>query len=344
MSGGTRATIIKFGTFAIIMAVLTTFLFFIFGQYQTGATTGYSAVFNDVSRLKSGDTVRVAGIRVGTVNSVSLRPDKKVVVKFDADRSLPLTDGTKAAVRYLNLVGDRYLELIDGPGSTKRLPAGAQIPVDRTSPALDLDLLLGGLKPVLRGLNAQDVNALTSSIIQVFQGQGGTLESLLSKTTSFTNALADNKEVVQQVIDNLNTVLATIDKEGGKFSGTIDRLQRLVTELAADRDPIGAAIDSLDRGTASLADLLTKARPPLRGDVDQLNRLAPLLDDHKTHIEAGLIKAPQNYRKLIRAGSYGSVINWYLCALTWRATDMQNRTVVAPWFKQEGGRCAEPDA
>jgi phospholipid/cholesterol/gamma-HCH transport system substrate-binding protein len=339
-----RGTIVKFGIFVVVMSVLTTFLFFIFGQYRTGSTAGYSAVFNDVSRLKPGDTVRVAGVRVGTVNGVSLRPDKKVVVTFDADRNVVLTDGTRAAVRYLNLVGDRYLELLDGPGSTRQLSAGGQIPSDRTSPALDLDLLLGGLKPVVRGLNAQDINALTQSLIQVFQGQGGTLESLLSRTSSFTNTLADNKEAVQQVIDNLNIVLATIDKEGGKFSGTIDRLQRLVTEFAADRDPIGAAIDSLDKGTASLAELLTKARPPLSIDVDQLNRLAPLLDDHKDQIDAGLIKAPKNYHKLVRAGAYGSVINWYLCSLSWRATDMQNRTVVAPWFKQDGGRCAEPDA
>jgi phospholipid/cholesterol/gamma-HCH transport system substrate-binding protein len=344
MNRSMRGTIIKFGSFAVVMAMLTTFLFFIFGQYRTGSTTGYSAVFNDVSRLKSGDTVRVAGVRVGTVDSVSLRDDKKVLVKFDADRTVVLTNGTKAAVRYLNLVGDRYLELVDGPGSPKQLPAGGQIPVDRTAPALDLDLLLGGLKPVTRGLSAQDVNALTSSLVQIFQGQGGTLESLLSKTSSFTNALADNKEAVQGVIDHLNTVLGTIDQEGGKFSGTIDRLQKLVSEFAEDRDPIGAAIDSLDKGTASLADLLSKARTPLRNDVDQLNRLAPLLDDHKDFIDAGLIKAPQNYHKLIRAGSYGSVINWYLCSLSWRATDMQNRTVVAPWFKQEGGRCAEPDA
>lgn len=119
-----RLTLVKFGVFAVVMAVLTAFLFFIFGQYRTGATTGYSAIFSDASRLKSGDSVRVAGIRVGTVNSVSLRPDKKVVVKFDADRGIVLTEGTKAAVRYLNLVGDRYLELVDGPGSTKRLPAG----------------------------------------------------------------------------------------------------------------------------------------------------------------------------------------------------------------------------
>ena len=87
MRGSLRATLIKFGVFAVVMAVLTVFLFFIFGQYRTGAVTGYSAVFNDASRLKAGDSVRVAGIRVGTVNGVSLQPDKKVVVKFDADRS-----------------------------------------------------------------------------------------------------------------------------------------------------------------------------------------------------------------------------------------------------------------
>ena len=160
------------------MAVLTAFLFFIFGQYRTGATTGYSAVFNDASRLKNGDSVRVAGIRVGTVNGIALQPDKKVVVKFDADRSVVLTDGTKAAVRYLNLVGDRYLDLVDGPGSARRLPAGGQIRIDRTAPALDLDLLLGGLKPVVQGLNAHDVNALSSALLQVFQGEGGTLQSL----------------------------------------------------------------------------------------------------------------------------------------------------------------------
>ncbi|WP_371869010.1 MCE family protein [Mycobacterium botniense] len=340
--GSMRATLIKFGVFAIVMAVLTAFLFFIFGQYRTGATTGYSAVFNDVSRLKSGDSVRVAGIRVGTVNGVSLRPDKKVVVKFDADRSIVLTDGTRAAVRYLNLVGDRYLELLDGPGSTKRLSAGGQIPVDHTSPALDLDLLLGGLKPVIQGLNAHDVNALSSALLQVFQGQGGTLESLFAKTASFSNALADNDQTVQQLIDNLNAVVATLSKDGEKFSGAIDRLERLIGGLSEDRDSIGAAIDALSRGAASLADLLSSARPPLAGTVEQLSRLAPLLDQDKDRLDAAVQKAPKNYRKLVRLGVFGATIPYYVCGLWIRGTDLQGKTVVAPWFKSEAGRCKEP--
>lgn len=344
MRGGWRATLVKFTIFAVVMIFLTTFLFFIFGKYTTGSTTGYSAVFTDVSRLRSGDTVRIAGIRVGTVTGVSLREDKKVVVTFDADKSIALTTGTRAMVRYLNLVGDRYLELADGPGSTRILPRGSQIPVDHTAGALDLDLLLGGLKPVIQGLNAQDVNALARSLIQILQGQGGTLESLFAKTSSFSNALADNSEVIQQLIDNLNSTVDTLAKNGDQFSGTLDRLQKLITALSKDRDPIGNAIVQLDNGTASIADLLTNARPPLAGTVDQLNRLAPLLDDGKDLIDASLQKAPENYRKFVRSGSYGSFFNEYLCGIAFRATttDPSSRPVFFPWIMQTSGRCAEP--
>ncbi|MFN8033110.1 MAG: MCE family protein [Mycobacterium sp.] len=341
MSGANR-TVVKLGIFGLVMALLTTGLFFVFGEYQTGAKYAYSAVFADASRLKGGDTVRVAGIRVGTVNSVTLQPDKTALVTFDADRDVVLTSGTRAAVRYLNLVGDRYLDLIDGPGSTRVLTAGAQIPVDRTAPALDLDLLLGGLKPVIQGLDPQEVNGLTAALLQIFQGEGGTLESLLSRTSSFSNTVADNSQTVEKLIDDLDAVMATVAKDGGKFSAAVDRLQRLVTELSADRDPIGGAITSLEGATASLTTLLTDARPPLSGSVDQLNRLAPLLDQDKDRIDAQLQKTPENLRKLIRLGSYGSWVNYYICGLNFRVTDLEGRTAVFPWLIQEGGRCAEP--
>jgi phospholipid/cholesterol/gamma-HCH transport system substrate-binding protein len=334
-------TLIKFTIFGVVMAMLTAFLFFIFGQVRTGATNGYSAVFADASRLEAGDTVRVAGIRVGTVQDVSLQSDRSVLVTFNADRNIVLTTGTKAAIRYLNLVGDRYLELVDSPGSTNILPVGSQIPEDRTSPALDLDLLLGGLKPVIQGLNPQDVNALSASLIQVLQGQGGTLDSLFSKTSSFTNALADNNQVIEQLIEDLKTTLDTLSKDGDDFSGAIDRLEQLVHGLSQDRDPIGEAITSLDNGTASLTDLLGRARPPLAGTIDQLNRLAPLLDADRDRLDATLERAPELYRKLARVGSYGAFFPYYICGIAFRASDLEGRTVQFPWIRQESGRCAE---
>lgn len=337
-----RGTAIKFGIFAIVMTVLTVFLFMIFGQFRAGSTSSYSAVFANASQLKSGDTVRLAGLRIGTVEKVSLREDNSVLVKFNADRDVVLTQGIRVAVRYLNLVGDRYLELVDGPGPATVLTPGSQIESDHTAPALDLDLLLGGLKPVIRGLNPRDVNALASALLQVFQGQGPTLQSLMSRTSSFSNDIGAKNEAVDRLIDNLNTVAQTLARDGDQFSGAIDRLQNLITGLSQDRDPIGDAIEALNTGTASVATLLASARPPLAGTVDQLNRLAPLLDNGKGLLDSALQKAPNNYRKLARAGAYGSFVNYYICGLAIRATDFQGRTVVAPWFKQTEGRCAEP--
>ena len=341
MKARATGTLIKFTIFGLVMAMFTAFLFFIFGQVRTGPTNGYSAVFADASRLETGDTVRVAGIRVGTVQDVSLRADRKVVVKFDADRNVRLTSGTKAQIRYLNLVGDRYLELVDTPGSTRILPVGAQIPVDRTAPALDLDLLLGGLKPVIQGLNPKDVNALTASLIQVLQGQGGTLDSLFSKASSFTNSLADNNQVIEQLIEDLKSTLDTLSKDGDEFSGAIDRLDKLISGLAADRDPIGEAITSLDNGTSSLADLLGRARQPLAGTIEQLNRLAPFLDDDKERLDATLQQTPELYRRLSRVGSYGAFFPYYICGIAFRASDLTGRTVQFPWIRQDTGRCAQ---
>ena len=197
---------------------------------------------------------------------------------------------------------------------------------------------------MIRGLDPQDVNALTNALLQIFQGQGDTLQSLLSRTSSFSNTLADNNSALEDLVDNLDTVLATLDKEGERFSGALDKFERLTTELAADRDTIGAAIDSLSNGTASIADLLSNARPPLAGTIDQLNRVAPLLDKDKDLIDVALQRAPENYRKLARVGSYGSFVNYYLCGITIRVIRSAGRTAVFPWIKQRDGRCAEPDA
>ncbi|BBZ01636.1 mammalian cell entry protein [Mycolicibacterium chitae] len=339
----TRGTAWKFGIFAVVMAVLTAFMVMIFSEYRGGDTTRYSAEFADVSSLETGDTVRISGIRVGQVSAVRLTADKTAVVDFDADSTVVLTTGTKAVVRYLNLVGDRYLELVDGPGPTTVLPAGAQIPVERTVPALDLDSLLGGLEPVIQGLDPADVNALTSSLVQVLQGQAGTTESLFARTSTFTTALADNGQLLEDLIENLNVAMGAVARDGTKFSELADGMERLVTGLAAEREPIGAAVDALSSGTSTLLDLLREARPPLAGTVDQLNRLAPALDAKKHRIETALQKAPENYRKLVRIGAYGSFVNYYLCSISIRISDLQNRTAQFPVFTQETGRCAETE-
>lgn len=334
-----RGAAVKFAIFAVVMMIASGFLFMVLGETRTGSTKDYKAVFADASSLRAGNSVRVAGIRVGTVTGLELGDDRKVTVTFNSDNSIPVTAGTRAEVRYLNLVGDRYLDLVDAPGPTQVLPAGSTIPLERTAPALDLDLLLGGLKPVVQGLNPEDVNALTSSLLQVFQGQSDGINSLMSHTSSFSGSLADNNEVIKQLIDNLKLLIGTMARDGDKFSTSVDRLERLVSGLSADRDPIGAAIDSLDKGTASISDLLGQTRKPLAGTVNQLLRLGNNLDQDKQTLDTALQRAPENYRKEARTGAYGSWIQYYICDLTIRVNDREGRVVVMPWIRSNAGRC-----
>jgi phospholipid/cholesterol/gamma-HCH transport system substrate-binding protein len=86
---------------------------------------------------------------------------------------------------------------------------------------------------------------------------------------------------------------------------------------------------------------LADARPPLAGTVNQLSRLAPLLDNDKDRVEVALAKAPHNLKKLMRVYSYGNFYNFYICGFTFRVTDLQGRTANFPWFKQESGRCSD---
>ena len=98
-----------------------------FGQVRFDRTTGYSAVFSSASGLRPGQFVRASGVEVGKVEDVTLiEGGSKVKVDFNVDRSLPLFDESRASIRYLNLIGDRYLDLSRGDSNTK-LAAGATI-------------------------------------------------------------------------------------------------------------------------------------------------------------------------------------------------------------------------
>ena len=263
------------------------------------------------------------------------------LVDFDADKTSCSPPAPRLPIRYLNLVGDRYLELVDAPGSTQLLPAGSQIPIDRTAPALDLDLLLGGLKPVIQGLNPQDVNALSASLLQILQGQGGTLESLFSKTSSFSNALADNNQVIEQLIDNLKTI-AGHARRGRRPVLRRDRQARATGAAASRRTATRSAPPSRRSTTAprrwptcsaGTAAAGRHGRPaePARADY---------LDADKATFDATLQRLPDNYRKLARVGSYGAFFQYYICGITFRVSDLQGRTVQFPWIRQETGRCA----
>ena len=153
----------------------------VFAQFRFQEGKTYNAEFTNVSGLKNGDFVRIAGVEVGKVQTSSSTGTRPCGSSSRADDSVVLTEGTRAVIRYDDLIGGRFLALEEGAGTLKRLNPGQTIPLDRTEPALDLDALIGGFRPLFRALDPDQVNELTGQLIQAFQGQGATIGSFLTR-------------------------------------------------------------------------------------------------------------------------------------------------------------------
>lgn len=335
-----RGYALKFGTFVAVMLVVNAGLVLVFGQMRGGSEHSYAAEFVNVSGLKSGDKVRIAGVPVGTVDGVEFGDDHLAHVRFSVASGEILTIQTRAAVRYQDLVGNRYLELLDSPGSSEPLAAGANIPTTRTAPALDLDALLGGFKPLFQALDPAQVNALSLSLLEVFQGQSGTVASVLAHTGSIANALADRDALIGRVINNLDGVLGELRGKGGQFTDILDHLQQLVSGLAADRELIGDSVTHIDAAAGSFAGLLAEARPDIEGTLSQLDQSLNPLVDEQGELNRILASMPSNYRQLIRVGAYGSFFNFYLCGIALKIDGADGAPMTVDLVNQTTGRCA----
>ena len=114
---------------------------------------------------------------------------------------------------------------------------------------------------MLKGLDGAKINEVSSAVIELLQGQGGALSNLLSTTSAFTQNLAARDQLIGDVINNLNTVLGTVDEKGAQFDASVDQLQKLITGLAQGRDPIAGAIPPLASASNDLTDMLHAVTP-----------------------------------------------------------------------------------
>jgi phospholipid/cholesterol/gamma-HCH transport system substrate-binding protein len=315
-------------------------IFAIFSQLRFGSEKTYKAEFTNVTGLANGQFVRIAGVEVGKVKNISIQPDNNMLVEFTADPSVVLTQGSRAVIRYDDLIGGRYLALQEGPGDTRKLNPGGTIPLANTSPALDLDALIGGFRPLFRALDPDQVNALTGQLIKAFEGQGDTIGSFFTQTAVLTNTLADRDKLIGQVIVNLNTVLGSLGDQSTQFAKAVDSLSQLVSTLAGRRQDITNAVAYANAAAGSITDLLAQARPPITKVVHETDRTAGTVLADKGYFDDILKTLPDAYQILGRQGLYGDYFSFYLCDVVLKLNGKGGQPVYVKLVGQSSGRCA----
>ena len=341
MSGNWRQALWRLGIFLGVCLLGVFALYAVFSQLRFGEKAKeYNAVFSNVTGLENGDFVRIGGVEVGKVNKISIQDDTTALVEFNADDSVVLTEGNRAVIRYDDLIGGRYLALVEGTGGTKRLNPGDTIPMARTSPALDLDALIGGFKPLFSALDPDQINALSGQLIQAFQGQGATISSFLSQTAALTNTLADRDQLIGEVIVNLNTVLGSLGDQSKQFSKAIDALAELVKGLESRKQDISNGVAYTNAAAGTISDLLAQARPPFAKTIQETDRAAGIVVADHEYFDNLLNTLPDSYQALARQGIYGDFFSFYLCDLVLKLNGKGGQPVYVKVAGQTTGRCA----
>jgi phospholipid/cholesterol/gamma-HCH transport system substrate-binding protein len=320
-------TLTKLGVFVVVAVLATVIVASSLLNLSSQSENTYSALFTNASGLQPGDFVDIAGVQVGAVSSVRLR-GTRALVTFTAAADQQLTTTTRVNIDYANLLGQQLLSLQRGTANGHPLKPGAQIPPTRTTPALDLTSIFNGFQPLFAALTPQQVNDLTASIIQIFQGESGTVASLVTQTASLTENLAQRQQLIGQVIDNLSSVAGTLDSHDQQLVTMINQFDGLVGGLDGERAQIGATVDSLSGLTSAVANLLNQSQPTLNEALDAVVSASQTAASDQSGFDGVLANLPDFIATLDKVADSGSFLNVYLCNLTINVQGNLNLNVI----------------
>lgn len=309
-----RKPLMMLSLFLVVATAATWLVFVTLRREVQGPTNTYSAMFTDASGLKIGDDVRIAGVRVGRVDSIDL-DGTLARVTFRVEKNQHIYNDTTASVTYQNIIGQRYLGLSPGTAQQHTLLADKdRIPLQRTTPSFDISNLLNGFQPLFALLSPQQVDNLTNGIIQALQGDSGSVLTLITQTSTLAETLAGPDAVLGDVINNLNEVTTVLAKQNTNLQTLIGQSRDIMVTLASRRDALVASVGSINSAVGRLAQIVTAIYPNLQQlitrDPGFLAQLTGEGQERFSMMAANLILVWKGLARMTQSGAY---IDGYLC-------------------------------
>lgn len=261
-----------------------------------GASMTVTASFDRAVGLYPGSSVRVLGVKVGTVRSVT--PDgPKVRVVMDIPEDTPIPAGVTAVIIPPSLVSDRYVELTPVYDGGERLIDGAEI--DRTMTPVELDEILGSLDKLLVALGPEGANAQGSlgELIDVGaktlgNGGGQDLNDTIVNLAQAVKTLGDNSGDMTAVITNLADFTHTLAENDERIRRLTGNLATATSYLAGESEALAQALKNLSVALGEIASLVREHRDTLGADVRTLAQITQVVVKHKDSLTEALDVLP----------------------------------------------------
>ncbi|MEZ0365017.1 MlaD family protein [Mycobacterium sp. pUA109] len=258
----------------------------------------YIAEFTDVSGLHTGADVRVRGVRVGKVDSLTLRRrsgQSVAEVAFTMDARYGIGSDSAVAVRYQALTGMRYVDVVDAVDGGPGVVSMTHIPTSMTRPSFDVTRLFNGLQPVLSTLNPEDLNTFTANVDSFLAGDGTGFRPVLESMRKLSQFLGDRQQVVATLFGNFKALavamsghskdfIQVLDWSNRVLDGTLTILDEIRKDAIYGPEFVSATLQLLDSvgfkdGSVDLDDALDTAFTNL-DDFISAFKLAPAMWDN----------------------------------------------------------------
>lgn len=284
----TRSTLVRFATFAIVSVFLT---WWIAGEIEGRSPADaidIHARFDDVSGLVEGDDVRLAGIPVGRVTDVEVEQGD-AVVRMRVDRGIDLPTDSGAAIRWRNLIGQRYVSLLPGT-QTPSVTDGAELAT--TDDVVDLGRIVNQLAPLAQSVGPEQVNRILTGLVVAFEGNEAAFDGLVADLTSLSAVLADRDALLGQMQDDFATISDTLAERDQQIAAMVGNLASVADTLDATDDLLARGLDEFGAFSEGADALLTRSSTDLGGVLERLPVVTGAIADDLDLVERAIRGIP----------------------------------------------------
>jgi phospholipid/cholesterol/gamma-HCH transport system substrate-binding protein len=277
---------------AVGLVGLTALAGLMLAAFQLDAITAigdpaYRAAFRDASGLAPGNEVRVAGVRVGKVTDVGLaragaEPYVRVRFRLDKHSGVRLGRDTAATIRIKTVLGQKYLAL--QPAGAGRMPAGAEIPVDRTASPFDVVQAVTGLAGTVDQIDSDQLATAFTTLTQAFADTPAAVRSSLSGLSRLSRTVASRDAELRALLARARTVTAVLAERDEEFRKLVADGDALLREVSRRRDAIHELLVGTDELATQLSGLVADNRARLAPALRELRDVVGILQRNRDNL------------------------------------------------------------
>ena len=298
--------LVRLGLFVALTLGITAWIASQILKIDRSAHDSYTAAFDDVTGLFDGDDVKLAGVPVGKVTGISVDRDGQAIVAFEVQSGVALPTDSVVAIRWRNLIGQRYLYLHPGTDGSD-YDDGDRI--EKTRSVTDLGNLVNRLGPLAGALDPQQLNEVFVALDRALEGNEGSLDDIVGNLGDLVATLRSRDDTIGQLITDYATISDALVTRDEQVRTMIGNLVELSKTFADNRTLVDRSLVELAALSRNLDVLLTANEQRLGTVVGQLAGVSDIVADNLDTLEALQAALPEMVVALAESADEGEWVN-----------------------------------